>query len=570
MRAIRILLLLFAATRCVGCGGGPAPADLILVGGRIVTLEAGGDVAALAARDGRVVTLGTEEDVRRLEGPSTRVVELEGRLAVPGFIEGHGHFTGIGASLVNLDLRDARSWDEVVERVERAAATTPPGEWILGWGWHQDEWDRPVEPSVQGYPTHRRLSAAVPEHPVLLKHAAGAHAGLLNAAGMARAGIDRATADPPGGEILRDKQGDATGVLRETAYRLALGAWERDRARRSAAEVEAEELRKIELATRECLRNGVTSFQDAGSDLATIARLRKVAEAGDLGIRLWVMVMATPEISREDLAEVRLIDGAGHHLSVRAVKLVADGALGSHGAWLLEAYSDRPESTGIPTHTIEELETFATRARDARFQVCTHAIGDRANREVLDLYERVAGARELRDLRWRIEHAQHLSPADVPRFGELGVIASMQTVHCTSDASWVPNRLGEARAAEGAYLWRALLDTGAVVTNGTDAPIEDVDPIRNFHAAVTRRAPGSDTPFHPGQRLTRREALEAATLHAAWSAFEENDKGSLAPGKLADVTVLSHDILTVPDEEILDARVDYTIVGGHVAFERGS
>jgi predicted amidohydrolase YtcJ len=559
----------FGAALVTGCPDGPEPADLVLLGGKIVTLEnEQPEAEALAARDGRIVALGSTEQVRAHVGPATRVIDLEGRLAVPGFIEGHGHFTGLGRSLTTLDLTGARSWEEIVELVGRAADTQEPGSWILGWGWHQEKWDVPPATQVDGYPTHDLLSRAVPDHPVMLKHAAGSHGGIVNSKTMELCGIGPETPDPPGGTILRDAEGRPTGALRENAYEIVLDAHEVYLARRTADEVEAQARREIELADNECLSKGVTSFQDAGSDFETVDRLRAVAEAGELGIRLWVMLGDEIDRLESRAAGYRTEGAADGHLTVRAIKQAMDGALGTHGAWLLEPYSDLPSTSGLNTSPLEELERAARVALEHGFQLAVHAIGDRANRETLDIFERaLAGRPDGRDLRWRVEHAQHLSAQDIPRFSELGVIASMQGVHCTSDGPWVPLRLGAGRAEEGAYVWRRLIDSGAVVSNGTDTPVEDVDPIANFHASVTRRT-ADGTAFYPDQRMTRIEALRSYTIDAAYAAFEDDVKGSLRPGKLADVTVLSRDILTVAEDRISDTEVLFTIVGGRVLYER--
>src|SRR5690606_16816670 len=300
---------------------------------------------------------------------------------------------------------------------------------------------------------------------------------------MELAGVDRETRDPPGGEILRDARGEPIGVFRETAARLVQNRMSAEEARRSPEEVRAAVERAARLADEECLRKGVTSFQDAGSSFATIDVLRAMAERGELKTRLWVMVRESNARLARHLPNYRMVGVAGDRLTVRAIKRTIDGALGARGAWLLEPYSDSPQSTGLATATVADVEATARLARAHGFQLCVHAIGDRANREVLDLFERTFAddVAALATARWRIEHAQHLHPADIPRFGALGVIASMQGIHCTSDAPFVVPRLGERRAEEGAYVWRALLDAGAIVTNGTDAPVEDVDPIASFH-----------------------------------------------------------------------------------------
>lgn len=551
-----------------GCAPRPEPADLVLRGGTIVTMDPARPRArALAARDQRIVAIGGDEAVAALVGPATRVIELDGLVAVPGFIEAHGHLLGLGRARATLDLTSARDWDEVVARVAAAAAERPPGSWILGWGWHQEKWARPPSPAVEGCPVHDALSRAVPRHPVLLKHAAGAHMGIVNAAAMALADIVSETPDPPGGTILRDPRGRPTGVLRENAYDLALAAYERSRENRSQHEREADTRRELEVAVEECLRKGITSFQDAHSPFADIEVFRRVAEEGKLPIRLYVMVLEPNSVLRARLGGFRWIGLADDHLTVRAVKKQMDGALGAHGAWLLAPYADVPATSGLNTEAPAAIEEAARIALDHGFQLAVHAIGDRANRETLDVYQRVLAQRpSSENPRFRIEHAQLLAPEDVPRFAALGVIASMQGIHCTSDGPWVEERVGPGRAEERAYVWRRLLDSGATVCNGTDTPVEDVDPIANYRASVTRVMKDGRA-FYPAQAMTREEALRSMTRDAAYAAFQEESKGTLAAGKLADVTVLTKDLLACPEEEILDTRVAFTIVGGRVLYE---
>lgn len=567
MISLPALIGLLALT---GCSGSTDAPDLILFNGKIVTLEEPGEVTALAARDGRIYALGTDAEIKNLAGPQTRTLDLAGRLAVPGFIEGHGHFTGIGRSLMNVDLRGATTWEGLIEIVARAAQDAAPGQWIVGWGWHQEKFSEPPPGAVEGYPTHPLLTRAVPDHPVLLKHAAGSHGGIANARALELARIDRETPDPPGGRIVRDAHGDPTGVLRESAYQLVRSIQERAESEMTAEQIARRERREIELADRECLSKGITSFQDAGSTFHTVDLLREVAESGELGVRLWVMIREDNDRLRQRIRDYKIIGAADGHLTVRAIKRSIDGALGTHGAWLLEPYEDLAHTAGLNTEPLDALQDTARIAMENDVQLCVHAIGDRGNRETLDIYERTFGEHPAKeDLRWRIEHAQHLSVEDIPRFAELGVIASMQGVHCTSDGPWVPKRLGRQRSEQGAYVWRKLIDSGAVVTNGTDAPIEDVSPIQNFYASVTRNTIQGDA-FYPEQRMNRLEALRSYTVNAAYAAFEEKEKGSLAPGKLADITVLSQDILTVPDERLLDTEVVYTIVGGEVLYENSA
>jgi predicted amidohydrolase YtcJ len=485
---------------------------------------------------------------------------------MPGFIEGHGHFTGLGQSKLSLDLTTARSWDDIVALVAEAARAAPPGEWITGRGWHQEKWTRVPTPNVEGVPLHQSLSAVSPNNPVVLSHASG-HASFVNGKALELAGITRDTPDPPGGEVVKSADGEPTGLLRERASGLVSGARSRTAPQRPAAEREAEFRRVVELAGQEALAHGVTSFHDAGSSFATIDRLRALADSGLLPVRLYVMVRGESNARLDSLLpRYRLQNHADGFLTVRSIKKSIDGALGPHGAWLLEPYADLPSSTGQNTETPENIAETARVAIRHGFQVNTHAIGDRANKEILDIYERTFQANpERRDLRWRVEHAQHLRPSDVQRFARLGVVASMQGIHGTSDGPWVLKRLGEERAASGAYLWRSLLDAGVVVTNGTDVPVEPIDPLASFHASVTRRMPDGRA-FYPAQRMTREEALRSYTLSNAYAAFQEDVLGSLAPGKYADIVVLSKDILSVPEAEIPGARVLYTIVGGKVRY----
>lgn len=566
---VGILSMAWSLSACSAPESPVDPAEMILRGGKIVTVAAERPLAsALAIRGAYIVALGSDEEVALYTGPETRIVELKGRLAVPGFIEGHGHFMSLGDAKTILDLTSAASWDDIVSQVAEAVSEAQPGEWIRGRGWHQEKWDRQPTPVVEGGPVHDALSAVSPDNPVLLRHASG-HAAFANSVALQLAGLSRDSENPTGGELVRDANGDLTGLLRETAQRPVVEALERDRSRRSPQEIAAERERWVELAGQEALAKGVTSFHDAGASFELIEFYRRLEERKALPVRLYVMVRGqTNEEMESQLTGLRMIAEGNDFLTVRSIKRQIDGALGSHGAWLLEPYEDMPGSVGLVLESEDEIRRTAEIAIRQGFQVNTHAIGDRANRRVLDIYQEVFEANgSPRDLRWRIEHAQHLHPDDLDRFARLGVIAAMQGIHCTSDAPWVAKRLGSARAESGAYLWRSLLDSGAVVTNGTDVPVEDIDPIANFYASVTRRR-SNEEPFYPEQRLTRAEALRSYTLSNAFAAFEEELKGTLEVGKLADITVLSKDLMTIPEEQIPSTRVDLTIVGGEVRFER--
>jgi predicted amidohydrolase YtcJ len=546
------------------------PADLVLRNGKLITLESGAPQAqALAARGGKITAIGTNQQMQSFIGPSTKVIDLGGRLAIPGFIEGHGHFMGLGSSKMVLNLRDVKNWDQIVTMVAAAAREAKPGTWILGRGWHQAKWDPPPLPNVQGFPVHDALSKVSPRNPVLLTHASG-HAGFANAEAMRLAGIDKNTPNPPGGEILKDPQGNPIGLLNETAQQLVSKALNNYRSHLPSAEIAAEARQQVDLAVRECLSKGVTTFQDAGSSLATVDLLKALANENKLGLRLWVMLREPNARLASNLSKYYMLGIGDQHLTVRAIKRQIDGALGSRGAWLLAPYSDLPAGTpnisGMNTEDLADIQKTAELAIVNGFQLCVHAIGDRANREVLNIYEAAFKEHpDKKNLRWRIEHAQHIDPADIPRFGLLGVIASMQGIHCTSDAPYVFARLGHKRAEEGAYVWQKLMKSGAVVTNGTDTPVEDVDPIACFYASVSRKLKDGSV-FFPDQRMSRMEALRSYTVNNAYSAFEEESKGSLKVGKLADITVLSKDILTIPEDQIPTAKVDYTIVGGKVMY----
>jgi predicted amidohydrolase YtcJ len=533
-------------------------ADLVVTNGTVMTVdEALPRAEAVAVHGDRILAIGSAAEMRRFVGPKTQVIDAAGQLVIPGFVEGHAHFTGVGEAQMNLKLMPATSWDEIVRMVGDRAKAAKPGEWIIGRGWHQEKWtSRPV-PNVEGFPTHASLDAVSPNNPVLLVHASG-HASFVNRKAMELSDINRSTLNPAGGEILKDASGDPTGLLRETAAGLVrTGRGDRDRTRKA-----------LELASQEALSKGVTSFQDAGASFSTIDLMKQMIDEGRIGVRLWVMVREGNEREAPLLAKYRTIDYGQGHLTVRAIKRQIDGALGSRGAWLLEPYADKPDSVGLNTSTVAEIAEAARLAMANDFQMCVHAIGDRANRETLNIFEQAFNANPSRhDLRWRVEHAQHLSAQDIPRFGRLGVIASMQGIHCTSDAPYVLERLGPKRAEEGAYVWQKLMKSGATISNGTDAPVEDIDPIANYYATVSRKTKDGHV-FFPEQRMSRLEALKSYTLNGAYAAFEEASRGSLTVGKLADMVVLSRDITTIPEEEIPSATVVYTIVGGKVVYRK--
>lgn len=545
-----------------------APATLVLRNANVVTLDAAIPKAtAVAVVNDKIVAVGSDEAIAEWIGPKTQVIECRGRTVVPGFIEGHGHFTSLGDSKLKLDLSDAESWDEIVKLVAAAAKTTPRGTWIVGRGWHQGKWREPPKANVEGYPDTADLSRAVPDHPVLLTHGTG-HMSLANERAMQLAGITANSVSPRGGAILKAADGRPIGVFRETASGPLYRALERSLRERTAEQVKAEQVAEVREAVKECLKYGVTTFHDAGVSLSEVDLFKELAARGELPVRLWVMLNDGNDVLAANLDRYRMVNGYDNHLTVRGIKRMIDGALGTHGAWLLEPYDDLPTSRGLNTSSLESLKETAELAIRHDYQLCVHAIGDRANREVLNVMEEAFRKHpERTDRRWRIEHAQHLHPSDIPRFKKLGVIASMQGNHATSDGPFVVQRLGEWRARTGAYAWRSLLDAGAIVINGTDAPVETVDPLDSFYSSVTRRM-ADGVEFFPEQRMTRGEALRSYTRDSAFAGFEEGLKGTITVGKLADLVVLSHDILSVPDEELLKAQVDFTIIGGRVEYSR--
>ena len=545
-------------------------ADLVLKNGFIATVDPNiGNVTAIAINDYLITATGDDQKIDEFIGPNTEVIDLDGRFVMPGFIEGHGHFMSLGRSKQILDLNDVDGWEEIVSKVAVEVDKSKPGEWIFGRGWHQDKWSSLPDNAIDGVPINDTLSKVSPQNPVVLGHASG-HAAFWNDAALEIAGVDEDTPDPDGGTIVRDLTGKATGLMRETAQRLISKARNEYEGRLTPQETELDNRERAKMAADEALKYGVTSFHDAGASFETIDFFKQLESEGELGIRLYVMVRReSNEIMDAALPQYKMLPEGNDFLTVRSIKRQIDGALGAHGAWLLEPYLDLPETTGLVLETVEDITGTAEVAVKHGFQVNTHAIGDRANREVLDIYEGVW--KELgvdgKDLRWRIEHAQHIHPDDIPRFGELGVIASVQAVHGTSDGPWIPSRLGDERAKDTSQPWRTLFETGAIITNGTDVPVERIDPIASYYSSVTRRMNNGDA-FYPEHIMTRQEALETYTINGAYSAFEEDIKGSLTPGKYADFIVLSKNLLTVDYEEIPSAEVEMTFVGGELKYKK--
>lgn len=545
------------------------PADLVLRDASIATLDPLQPHAqALAVKDGKIAALGSDEAIAHYIGPHTKVLDLHGAFATPGFIEGHGHLMDTGDSLMQLNVGMAPNWDAIVAMVKAAVAKAKPGEWIVGQGWQQSKWNKVPQPNIDGLPLPASLDAVSPNNPVLLAHTSG-HAIYANAAALKLAGIVRDTPDPVGGSIVRDAQGNAIGALRDTAGDPVYAAYNRYLASLPPQELAARREQSLKLAMQNEVSKGITGFVDMGQDFQTIDWLKQQAAKG-FPLRLYVNVGVLDVASLDkNLARYRTIGYADDHFTVRGVgEDVSDGALGTHSAWFLKPYDDAPGVTGknvTPMATLAQIARIA--ARDG-FQVSIHAIGDRANREVLDMYQQIFDEYPAaHDLRWRIEHAQHLAPADIPRFAQMGVIASMQSIHACSDAPYVVPHLGEQRAKEGAYVWHTLIESGAMVLDGSDTPVEDTNPIAGFYCAVTRDN-GRGQRFFPAQDKTRMQALRSYTWNNAYALFEDHQLGSLSPGKLADLVVFSGNLLTIPDDQILRTRVLYTVVGGKVVYQR--
>ena len=550
-----VCLTVAAAVSATAAGAqSPPPADLIVTGARIYTVDAAHPMAeALAVQGTRLVFVGSASEAQVFRGPATRLVDAHGATIIPGMVDAHAHLLDVGQTLQQVSLSGAATYEEVIARVAARARTAAPGTWIRGWGWDQNRWPG------QRFPTQEALSAAVPGHPVLLDRVDG-HAMLANARAMQLAGITRETRDPPGGRVLHDAAGNPTGVFVDNAEGLV--------ARAVPAPTDAELEAAILGAVTELNRWGLTGVHDPGVRRQAIGVYERLARDGRLTLRDYLMISDDSATEAEYFAkgpQSALYDG---HLWIRAVKLYADGALGSRGAALLSPYSDDPGNTGLLVSTPEHLRDVSIRALKAGFQVATHAIGDRGNRIALDAYEAALRAVPTADHRFRIEHAQILNWLDIPRFAQLGVIPSMQAVHATSDMYWAGDRLGPTRIL-GAYAWRSLLTTGVIIPNGSDMPVERVNPLYSFHAAVTRQDE-RDWPaggWHPEECMTRDEALRSMTLWPAYAGFQEHDLGTLTTGKYADFVVLDRDIMTVAAPEILRTRVLATYVGGSAVYQ---
>ncbi|HEY0511719.1 MAG TPA: amidohydrolase [Thermoanaerobaculia bacterium] len=550
---LSLLLLgaaIFAAPRA---SHGEDGADLILRHGVFYPVQPPGRIeGSLAVRGGRIVYLGPDAGAAALRGPQTRVIELAGRAVTPGLIDAHSHLGGLGEALEEVDLVGTTTYDEVVRRVREAAVRLPAGSWVRGRGWDQNRWPE------KRFPTHEALSAAVPDHPVWLERVDG-HAALVNARAMQILGIGAAIQDPTGGRFLRDEAGRPTGVLVDNAKGLEEG--------RLPAPSDEDRRRTLRLAARHCVEVGLTTVTDMGIGDGEYQAYSALKKSGELPLRAAVFIADDKDLLARWFARGPEIDPDAR-LTVRGVKLYVDGALGSRGAALLEPYSDDPNNLGLLVSTGDHLEEVSRQAAAKGFQIAIHAIGDRGGLVALDAMERALGGPRPA-ARFRLEHSQVLRLQDIERMARLGIVASMQPTHATSDMPWAGERVGERRLA-GAYAWRKVLDAGGRLALGSDFPVESADPRLGLYAAVTRQDLQGNPPggWRPEERLTREEALRGFTLDAAWSLFLDQEVGSLEVGKRADLTVFARDPMTVPAIEIPRAEIDYTVVAGKVVYER--
>ena len=557
-RAAFIFLVFYSALRATA---EPESAQTVFIHGNIYTMnERQPRAEAIAVRGGRIVFAGSNADAKKYQSAETKTVDLAGKTVVPGLTDSHCHIFGIGEREMTLNLEGTDTLEAFLAKVKERVAKTGRGKWITGRGWIETFWKPPQ------FPTRQDLDKIAPDNPVFLTRADG-HAAIANSAALTIARIDKTTPNPFGGEILRDKKtGDAIGMLLDHAQELV--------GKNIPKPTEAERREAFVVGVKRELSLGWCEIQNAGSNLDDLPPMRQAFEDGQCQLRVYNAVYGPGPAAAALLSEGAILNQHEHRFTQRTIKVVFDGALGSRGAALLEPYADAPETSGYLTQKEEELQPIFEEALRQGIQIETHAIGDRANRVILDLYEKAMKTvppeqRKIRETRWRVEHAQILSAPDLPRFAKLGVIASMQPSHAISDLFFAPSRLGRERLA-GAYAWQSLLKSGAIICGGSDAPVERGEPMIEFYAAVARKSIKGESRdgWHPEQGVSREQALKMFTISPAYAAFEENDKGSIEVGKLADLTVLTKDIMKIPEPEILTTTCAMTVIGGKIVFER--
>lgn len=533
-------------------------ADLILINAIIYSAEDSNYVKQAMAIDGNIIkAIGTNEEILTWQSSHSVIKDCQQAFIMPGLIEGHGHYLSLGESLINLNLLNTKSWQEITDSVSAKVNSSEPNQWISGRGWHQDKWNIPLEYSYDHYPYHDMLSTISPNNPVVLYHASG-HALLANKKAMDLAQINAESVAPTGGRIVRDQRGKLTGVFEENAMDLITKIF--DESNQKDASTKLKIVRsKSDLAYSKALDYGITSFQDAGTSLENIQVLKNLSNQGAIPIRLNMMMYEDKNIVLKNGMSLPIIGSDPNFFKSNAIKAYVDGALGSYGAWLLEPYTDNPKMTGQLITPLPVLDSIAQLCKSKQMQMCVHAIGDRANRALLDLFGKyVEGTQH----RWRIEHAQHINPDDIIKFKKFGVIASMQAIHCTSDAPFVEKRLGHERAKNTSYRWRTLIDAGVHLANGTDVPVESINPYECIYASVTRKRIDNDFEFFPEEKMSRHEALRSYTIWNAYAAGDETIKGSLEPGKLADFIILDRNLLTCSDLDITKTSVKEVYING--------
>ncbi len=560
MRTILILLLVVLLP--LRSQGQPSSAaDTIFANGNIYTVNnAAPHAEAIAVRGERILFVGSNDEAKKYSGPKTRTIDLQGKTAVPGFTDSHYHILGVGERFMQLDLESATSREWFLSKVKEQAEETGPGRWINGRGWIETFWKPPV------FPTREDLDKVAPANPVFLVRADG-HGAVANSKALQIAGVDAKTPDPFGGQILRDKKtGEPTGMLLDNAMELV--------EKQIPPSTPEENQRALLLGVQRTVNLGWCEIQNAGSYLPEVELMQKLYGEGKIKLRIYNAVYGPGEAAEKFLKDGPILDAYDHHFTTRTIKVILDGSLGSRSAALLEPYADA-DTSGFLTQKEADLRPMFREALRRGIQVETHAIGDRANRKILDLYEEAFKAvppdkRKVKEPRWRVEHAQILSPSDIPRFAKLGVIASMQPSHAISDLFFAPSRLGEKRLA-GAYAWQSLLKSGAIITAGSDAPVERGEPMIEFYASVARKSKDgfSAADWHPEQAVSREQALQMLTRWPAYAAFQENEKGSIEAGKLADLTILSNDIMKIPEPDILQTHCLMTVIGGEIAYDAG-
>ncbi|MGI9527167.1 MAG: amidohydrolase [Weeksellaceae bacterium] len=554
---------------CMSCAVQPTSKsyDTVIMNGQLLLPDGQVKKGHILINDNRITEIVFSDKNSLKDYNAKTKIDAKDKFVMPGLIDAHAHFISVGRNASNLDLLGVSTWKETLVKVKDRVAQAKPGEWIIGRGWHQEKWTDAPAQTVEGFPVHDELSEISPNNPIILNHASG-HGILANAKAMEIAGVTGKSAVPEGGDMILKPNGEPSGIFQENAENLVYHAYQKFRSQMSEDEKQKEWYSYLKAAEELCLSQGITSVHDAGLSYTDGLKFKALADKNELNVRLYTMMAdyIVQDLDKKTLKNYIESTRGNLFFDNTAIKAFMDGALGSRGAWLLEDYSDKPGYRGENVTPISSIKKTAEIAKELDMQLCVHAIGDRGNREVMNVFEEVAGS-EIPARRWRIEHAQHLNPKDIRRFGELGIIASMQTVHCTSDAPYVLKRLGEERAEEGAYVWQKLLENHVILANGTDAPIEKINPFRNLYAALTRKSDNAADAFYPSQALTRKQALKMYTQGNAYAEFKEKEKGKLEKGYLADIIILDQNLMECPVEDIPNTKVILTLVNGEIKYQ---